>query len=200
MQVGFLLVATLMVLLTCAGYRYLAHTFKESVSRQQAMLLTVTARHVDDEVRRMQEMLSLIALSMDPDGLHDAATLTQNLDQVKSLRAFFDGGFQIIDSQGLIVAESPGSTTAGQASVKGRDYVAMGLATGKPYISAPYIPEAFPHHPLISFSVPIQYPDGSVAGLLTGSHDLLHGSGFDDLGQMAIGIKGSFSSSKETAR
>jgi hypothetical protein len=46
----FLLVATLMVLLTLAGYRYLAHNFKETISRQHATILTMAARHIDDEV------------------------------------------------------------------------------------------------------------------------------------------------------
>jgi two-component system, NtrC family, sensor kinase len=135
-------------------------------------------------------MLGLIAKSIDPARLDDTGALRRRLDEMKAASAFFDGGFLIIDADARIVAESPTPTKRRGTSLKSRDYVALGLATGKPYISAPYIPGSPPHHPVISISVPILRPDGSVAGLLAGRHDLLKRNGLADFGEMTIGMKG----------
>jgi two-component system, NtrC family, sensor kinase len=183
-----LLVTALLLLVAVGAYQYLALTFKETVWRQQASVLTLTARHVDDEVLRSQEILALIARGIDPERLHDGTTLRRSLRDIKSVRAFFNGGLQIIDSNGRIVAETP-APAAPRPAEKGPGFVALALAGGKPFISAPYLSSP-DQHPLISFSVPIPGRDGSVAGLLVGSHDLYQGNGLAAFGHTRFGTKG----------
>ena len=168
----FLLVATLMVLLTLAGYRYLAHALKQTVARQHSSILTLVAKHTDDDLLRSQELLTLLAKGIDPARFSDTKALRRTLDQVKGARSFFDGGLEIVDTDGSIVAQSP--PYFDQLHRKDSAYAAMGLASGKPYISAPYLAKAPPHHPTISFSVPILAADGRLLGLLAGHHDLLN--------------------------
>ena len=167
----FLLVATLMILLSLSGYRYLAHALTQAVSRQHSATLILAARHIDEGLLRSQEMLELMAKGIDP-ARFGHASLQRTLDQVKASRDFFDGGFEIINTDARIVAKS--SATPEGPHPENRDYIAMGLATGKPYISAPYIAPVPPHHPTVSFSVPILAADGSVSGLLAGHHHLLN--------------------------
>ncbi|HBA86755.1 MAG TPA: histidine kinase [Geobacter sp.] len=174
----FLLVAALMGLLTLTGYRYLAHTLVETFSMQQRSMLNLAARHVDDELARSLDMLALVVKGMDEGTLNNRKALQASLDQVKGTRGYFDAGLEVIDSEKRVAAQSPPSSP--DAQLRKRDYVAMTLATGKPYISAPYPAPSPPNHPRISFSVPILAKDGSVAGLLAGHQDLMRqGSGSD---------------------
>jgi len=188
----FLLVTTLMVLLTVAGYRYLSHTFKETVTRQHSTILDMAAMHVEEEILRSQDMLGLIAKSIDPAKFADPQALQMRLDEVDATRSFFDGGFQIVDAEARLIAESPPSANLKGATLPGLDQLRLGLATGRPYISAPYLSSLPPHHPMITFSVPILKADGSVAGLIAGRHDLYNVNSPADLGQMNIGRNGLF--------
>jgi two-component system, NtrC family, sensor kinase len=186
----FVLVASLMVLLTWASYRYLVHTFKESISRQHATVLAIAARHVDDEVLRSQEILGLIAKAIDPARLSDSDAVQKRLDEVVSTRPFFDAGLTVVDAEARIVAENPATANRRGKSVKAGPYAAITLASGVPYISAPYISGLVPDDPVITFTAPILRADGSVAGLLAGRHNLLEQNGLSDLGKMTIGTRG----------
>ena len=186
----FPLVATCMVLLTLAGYRYLAHTFKEAIARQHATILTMAARHIDDEISRSRETLRRVAKGIDPAEFHDAATLQRKLDLLQTAGSVFDGGLQIVDREGRLVAESPPHPRPGSFSPGGREYLAAGLAAGKARISAPYFSDLPQHHPTIAYTVPILRPDGSVAGLLAGLDDLSVNDSLTDFGQVTMGTKG----------
>ncbi|OGU06590.1 MAG: histidine kinase [Geobacteraceae bacterium GWC2_58_44] len=186
----FLLVASLMAILTLAGYHYLAHTFKEALSRQNEAIVETAARHIDDDILHSQQMLALIAGKIDPEQLADPAGLQSRLDKELSARTFFDGGFQILDAEARIVAESPALPQRKGVRLQGRDYVAMGIDTGKPYISAPYLSGPAPGRPTITFCVPILRRDGSVAGLLAGHNDLLKDDSMTDFGQLTVGKNG----------
>jgi len=188
----FLLVAAMMATLTLASYHYLAHTFKEAISRQNAAILDTASRQIDENILHTQQMLALMAGMVDPDRLDDAAFVQRMLDQRVAARTFFDGGLQVIDADARIVAESPAAAGRRGMRLQGRDYVAMALATAKPYISAPYLSGAASGHPTITFSVPILRRDGSVAGLLAGHNDLLKSDGLTDFGELTIGRKGNF--------
>ena len=188
----FLLVASLMVILTLAGYHYLAHTFKESLSRQNALLLDTAARHLDDDISHSQELLELIAGRMDPEQLDQGAKLLGSYVKDQAASSHFDGGFQLLAADGRIVAEIPDAPARRGVQLKGRDYVAMGLATGKPYISAPYRSASADASPTITFCVPILHRDGRVAGLLAGHNDLLKNDTLINFGQLTFGKKGTF--------
>ena len=166
----FLLVSSLMVLLTLAGYRYLSHALTETVARQHEATLALAARYIDDELTHSRQMLDLMAKGIDPALLDEPKRMQRALDQFRAARTFFNGGLEAIDAEGRSIAQSP--ATAQSPVKKGNSYVAYTLATGKPYISAPYFSSTSPKHPLISFGVPILRADGGVAGLLAGHHDL----------------------------
>ena len=166
----FLLVASLMGLLTLAGYRYLAHALKLSVAQQHAATLAVAGRYIDDDLLHSRQMLELLAKGIDPALLGNPGRMQRSLQQFQGARTFFNGGLEAIDAEGRSVAQSP--PVQGGSIVKGNSYVAMALATGKPYLSPPYFAGTAPQRPTVSFSVPILRHDKSVAGLLAGHHDL----------------------------
>jgi len=183
----FLLVATLMGLLTLAGYHYLAHALEQTVSRQHSAILTLAANQIDSELLHHKEMLELTAKGIEPALLADRTALARTLDRVKGTRGFFDGGLEVTDSEGEIIAQSPPTPKESHHNISTN--LAMALATGKPYISAPYLSPTPPHHATISFSVPIMSADGSMAGLLVAHHDLFNASKSHH-GLYTVGSKG----------
>ncbi|MBJ6802015.1 PAS domain S-box protein [Geomonas propionica] len=166
----FLLVALLMGVLALAGYQYLAHALKLSVARQHAAMLRMASRYIDDELLHSRQMLELLVKGIDPARMRDRHAMQRELQQMQIARTFFNGGLEIFDDHRRSVATS----LAAQSSPTGRGngYAALALATGKSSISPPYLAETAPHRPIISLWIPILRPDGSVAGLLAGHHDL----------------------------
>ena len=182
----FLLVAAFVVLLTLAGYRYLAHTFKESVSQQHATILNMAARHIDDEIQRSLEMLRLVARGIDPVMLRDSGAVARELGQAKSARAAFDGGLLILDGRGRIVGASPASAGA---CLDWQDAVTRGKLNGTPQLSPPFRSISPPHRPVIAFSVPI-LAAGRPAGWVVGLNDLMRNDSLADFGQAVLGKAG----------
>lgn len=166
----FLLVAALMGLLTLVGYQYLTHALKKSVAQQHAAMLRMSARYIDDELMHSRQVLEVLAKSIDPGRLHDRRAMQHALRQMQMAGAFFNGGLEIIGEDRFSVAQSV--TQKKGSGGKGNSYAAIALATGKPFISPPYRSDTEPHRPIISFGLPILHPDGRVAGLLVGHHDL----------------------------
>ncbi|QXE86837.1 PAS domain S-box protein [Geomonas nitrogeniifigens] len=166
----FLLVALLMGLLTFAGYQYLAHALKLSVARQHAAMLRMAGRYIDDELLHSRQMLELLARGLEPAQMRDPRAMRRALGQMQMARTFFNGGLEIIDDRRQSVARSLAATSS--PTGRGNGYAAMALATGKPSVSPPYLAEGDPHRPTISLWIPVLRPDGSVAGLLAGHHDL----------------------------
>ena len=174
----FLLVATLMGLLTLAGYRYLAHALEQTVSRHHSALLALAAAQIDNELLHQKEMLRLRAkgIAHALTGGHGAQAkeleLAKEFELVKGTGEFFNGGLEVTDREGKMLAQSP--TIPKEAHLDNSTNLAMALATGQTYISAPYSNRTPPYHATISFSVPIMRDDGSVAGLLVAHHDLFN--------------------------
>ncbi|QWV92982.1 PAS domain S-box protein [Geomonas oryzisoli] len=165
----FLLVALLMGVLTLAGYQYLAHALKLSVARQHAAMLRMAGRYIDDELLHSRQMLELLAKGLDPARMGDPRAMQRALQQMQIARTFFNGGLEILDDQRRSTATSPPEN--GSPTSRGNGYAAMALATGTTSVSPPYLAEGT-HRPTISFWIPVLRPDGSVAGLLAGHHDL----------------------------
>ena len=186
----FPLVAACMVLLTLAGYRYLARTFKATISQQHATILAMAARHLDGEVARSLEMLRLASQRLAPADLGDPASLQRKLDGFQSIRSFFDGGLLVVDPQGRLLAQSPQPGSPAGSGIRGHDYLGRGLAAGSPRVSDPFLADFPKDHPMIAFSVPILRPDGSVAGLLVGRNDLLLSDNLADFGEVTLGTRG----------
>ncbi|GFO69996.1 hypothetical protein GMLC_35750 [Geomonas limicola] len=184
----FLLVASLTVLLTLVGY-HLAETFKEAVSRQSLALVGMGARHIDEDIGNSQQMLAQLALEFTPETLADPQHAQRLLDHEETARAFFDGGLQLLDQDGRVVAASPAVAGKRGASLKGHDYAAMVLATGKPYVSNPYLNV---QTPTVSIAVALRDPEGAITGVLAGHINLLRGGGLADFGHLDLGKHSTF--------
>jgi len=187
----FLLVASLMAVLTLSGYHYLAHTFKESLTRQNAAMLDMAARQIDQAISEHTDFLVKGAAMVDPERPEQAAALLAKLAHEESA-ATFDAGMQILDADGRIVAGLPAATQPKGARLLGRDYVALPLATGTPHLSTPYLAGPAPGRPTITLSVPVLRPDGTVAGVLAGHTDLLQNDTVTDFSQLTIVRQGTF--------
>jgi len=184
----FLMSSAAMVVLTALGYRYLSHTFKETIFRQHTTILTLAQRHIDDEVRRSRDVLEAVARSIDPDELEKRAALQRKLETFKSASPFFDGGLQVVDARGYVVAEAPLPAGAPPGRHKADPAVAAGLA-GRPQVSSPYGAGA-DKHPTVAFTFPIARRDGSIAGVVAGLDDLLVNDSLTDYSQVSMGAKG----------
>ncbi|WP_226377723.1 PAS domain S-box protein [Citrifermentans bremense] len=110
----------------------------------------------------------------------------------RSAATFFDGGVEIIDSSGRILAAIPTGNGKVGTRVQSRDYLAMTLADGKPHISAPYLSGTPQPYPTVTFSTPILRPDGSVAGILAGHKNLMKGGPLAGFAHLQFGKKDTF--------
>ena len=188
----FPLVAFLMGILTLAGYRYLAHTYREALYRQNAAMLDVAARQIDKAISDYGELLARSAAELDPKRPDQAAQLLARLARNQAAATAFDAGFQVLDAEGGVVAGIPASARHGGLRLKGRDYVARTLAAGKPSLSAPYLAGPAPGRPTITLSVPIPAPGGGVAGVLAGHSDLRKNDTVTDFRELTSVRKESF--------
>jgi len=185
----FLLVASLMALLNLAGYHYLAGIFKETTAQQSSAALDLAVLHLDEGIAQSEELLALVAKGLGAAIVSDPAGAQRALDREESARSFFNGGLQLLDADARVVAQSPAVPGSVGSSLKKHDYAAMVLATGKPYVSAPYRASG---RPAISIAVALRHPDGSVAGVLAGRTDLLGKNSLTDFQHLNLGKHGTF--------
>uniref|UniRef100_C6DZA9 histidine kinase n=1 Tax=Geobacter sp. (strain M21) TaxID=443144 RepID=C6DZA9_GEOSM len=167
----FLLIASLTSVLTLASYQYLAYVIREGLVRQHDAVLDAAAHHLDEDISQLQTLLSRTANRIELQLLNPEG-LQRVLGEDESTAALFDGGLEIIDSGGRILAAVPFGTGKVGTRVPPGNFN-MTLAQGKPQISAPYRSGTTHTRPMITFSAPILRPNGSVAGILAGHKDLL---------------------------
>ncbi|MBJ6727152.1 PAS domain S-box protein [Geomonas sp. Red875] len=186
-----LLVASLAAVATLGGYGYFTHKFRAALTKQNEALLAMASDHLNGEVARYWEILDKIAAAAPESRPMHADQLQLRLDRERLARTFFDGGFEFVDSQGKVIAESPRAPRRAVPCVEYADFVSRTFSSGKRSISPPYYSASFPHHPIVSFALPVKGPDGRVTALLIGRHDLQENGGLTDLARISAG-QGSF--------
>jgi len=185
-----LLMVALMAILAIAGYAYFARVFKQESAKHHFAMLSLAAGQLDAQVRRSQEILGMVSQSLSSVKLTDLPAVQGLLDNETDARTYFDGGFLLLDAKGRIITESPVHPEHRGHDHLHRKFVQKTLETGKPAISEPYISEAPPYEPTITFTTPIRDRSGKLSGLLAGRHLLMRDNYLSELSRITIGKTG----------
>lgn len=125
--------------------------------------IKLTAAHND--------VISLSKL-IKPECLNDPDTAQEFLDRYFFLNATFTNSLALLDKEGVLVATTPMKLEHRGLNYSFREYFSTTMATGKPYISNPYLSSRH-QHPVIMLMAPVYDSQGEVIGVFGGSIDLL---------------------------
>ena len=189
-----LVVSFLFVLFVSAGsyltFDYFERSFEESISAQQFSLVSSLADNIDDKLSIANHALKAAAANTPVDMFTLPDKGQRFLDQRVTLLSIFDNGIFFINRDGKLIAESPYRPNRRGKDLSFREWVQKTVAGRKPYISEPYISTHNPGQPAIVMTVPIFDKKGSLAGMMTGSINLLGENFLANLSKIKIGNTG----------
>ena len=169
-------ITILLIAIAVGTYVYFRHTTKELILDQQYSTLTVVAKGLDDIIDTSQNSLIAVANITPVDALQSNKKLQSWLDDKAALRTIFSHGLFVVDSEGIMRASSPKEQRLHGSSYAYRDYFKQTVASGKPYISPPFL-SSVDYHPIIMMTAPIRDRNGTIKALLLGAIDLIQENG-----------------------
>jgi len=184
---------TVSIVLVCVSWSlffYFHNLLRESIFKQQFVLVSEIAEQLNGRVQLARHQLSLAATEINSQVLADPAQLQQALTHISSISMIFDAGFLVIGPDGRVLAESMDLPELASSDLSFRDYVKEALHSGKPFISAPFRLSLPPHNPLIAMSFPVRDNDDRIICLLVGYHALGDGQFLTSLSSKGLGSTG----------
>jgi len=189
-----LAVSFLFVLFVTSGsyftFAYFERTFKKSISTQQFSLVSSLADNIDDKLSIAHNSLKAVATVAPDDVFADPGKGQRFLDGNIGLLSIFDNGIFFINKEGRLIVESPYRPNRRGKDLSFREWVQKTVNGRKPYISEPYFSTHTPGQPAIVMTVPIYDKRGNLAGMMTGSLDLLGENFLAALSKTRIGRAG----------
>ncbi|BBA70938.1 sensor histidine kinase [Geobacter sulfurreducens] len=171
---------------------YFKDRLQESIQNQQVILVSRTASELDFKISSAQRMLVSVALSIPEQVVRDPRAAERFLYERSFLSMYFDSGTFLLNPRGQLIAETAWKPSRVGRDFSFREYFKDTLATGKPVISAPYVPRTL-HHPVVMFTAPVFGAGGKLIAILAGSTDLYKDNLLGDLSTARIGSLGYFS-------
>jgi signal transduction histidine kinase len=189
-----LAVAALFVLFVAvASYfslSFFERSFKESIATQQRSLVLSLTHNIDDKLRIAQNALIAVAATAPPEVFTNAELAQRFLDGNTGILSIFDNGIFFINKEGVLTTESPYRSNRRGKELWFREWVKNTVSSQKPCISDPYISTHSPGQPAIVMTVPVFDTAGHMAGMMTGSLDLLGRNFLAELSRTRIGQGG----------
>jgi PAS domain S-box-containing protein len=185
-----LVVALVLTIMTLCASRFLEKEFLSTVSGQQFSMLTVMADEIDGKFSTAQAQLNAIASVVTPEMLQSHQAAQSFLVSRPDALQVFDNSISLLSASGKLLAATPLEPGLIGKDYSFRDYFRKTVATGKPFISEPFVSSWSHHHPAINFTAPIFDRSGRLIGVLCGSHDLLKNNYLGNLASARLGSKG----------
>jgi len=111
------------------------------------------------------------------------------LNAHSALMTLFDSAF-VTNTQGDVMAFSPGLPGAVGLNVADRDYFQFIREVGRPFVAKPIVSRLYDNRPVVVMGVPLHDEQGNFAGMLGGLVNLRDGRFFLDLRSLRIGEEG----------
>jgi signal transduction histidine kinase len=176
--------------LAAISLRYFEKHFEETVFTQQTALATALVQSVDSKLILARDALATLAQDLPPDLLRDSDKAQAFLERQRALLSIFDNGLLLITEEGRVFAEAPFIPGGRGRDVSALDVFKGASASGKPYISKPFISVRAKGRPVLSMSVPLFDRNGAKIGRLHGSVELLGKNFLVELLDVKIGGSG----------
>lgn len=167
-------VATLLV--TLSTLTVAERGMKAVIGDQQETMLAGAAAYMDHSIAARVAQLEALADRLPRAALRDPELARRVLVDQAPLWNEDYMNLLLLDTRGQQIASVLTFGNEQRLDAKGRDYFEKPLATGRGFVSDPFISRISKRY-IIIISAPVQGPDGTVSAVLTASMDL-RGSGF----------------------
>lgn len=168
----FFTVSALVIFVSWLLFSYFHTLLKETLFKQQYILVSEIAEQLNGRVELARKQLSLAATGIDAQTLADRPQLERVLANASPSTMIFDSGFLVIGTDGRVITECMGFPELVGVDLNFRDYVREPLKTGKPFLSSPFRLSVPPHSPMIAMVVPVRDNHDRIICLLAGYHSL----------------------------
>jgi len=192
-KVSLAVAALFILFVAVASYftlTFFERNFKESIITQQQSFVSSLASNIDDKLRIAQNALIATAATAPPDAFANVDHAQRFLNSKTGLLSIFDNGIFFINNKGILIVESPYRPNRHGKDLWFREWVQKTVIKQKPYISDPYFSTHSPGQPAIVMTVPVFDRRGNLAGMMTGSLDLLGRNFLAELSRTRIGKEG----------
>lgn len=171
---------------------YFKQQFRETISRQQSMMVERIASDLDQRISVIQNALVRVAeRDVTPAAVAPPAAAERFLDRQAALRSLFDNGIFLFSADGRIISETNVKPPRTGVDYSYRDYLKETISTRKPCISDPFVSSQLHGHPTVMFTAPV-FDGGRLIAILAGSIDLLNANFLGSLADTRIGTSGYF--------
>ncbi|MBT1073817.1 diguanylate cyclase [Geobacter grbiciae] len=171
---------------------FLENEYARGVEAQQTTLVTRLAKDLDDKLVVSHDTLVSAARSCTAGHLASSRRAREFLNTLPALGSIFDNGVFLFAADGKLLASTIEEVIRPGMDFSDREYLRVTVATGRPYISSPYISRQSLRHPVIMFTAPIFSRDGRLVALLGGSMDLMKENFLGSLSDAKVGRTGYF--------
>lgn len=192
-KITILVSVLVIVLLSAVAYltfSFFGQQLKTIIANDQFLMLSTLSHEIDQKLRVAHRQIVIGSRDVPPDALRDGQKAQQWLDSRTDLLAFFDNHIFLLTPTGRLIAESPYLPNRRGLDLSFRPYFQNTIATRGPVISDPYITTQQSKHPVIMMTAPIFDKTGKIAGLLTGSLDLMGNNLLGDISRIKNGNTG----------
>ncbi|MBC7414304.1 MAG: cache domain-containing protein, partial [Herminiimonas sp.] len=179
------------LLVTMVSFVLMKQHMRQLIIDQQSVLLTATARDIDQKFVIRSATLQALARDLGRDAAASPDSLQRALNQHASVRVLFDN-LAVFSRSGDTLANFNLPSSRGTSDIAGRAYFTETVRLGKPLIS-PATLGVFSNQPLVVLTAPILDARGAVIMVLTGSIALQSDNFMAELAQTRIGKTGYFS-------
>lgn len=185
-----LLVVLLITAMASFIFSYFEATFKETIAAQEFTLVSSMAQEVDNKLETVHAALIATSRVVDPAILADSDKAQDFLDAQAGIKTMFDNRIYLFSPDGTIIAESPYEEPGRRGLNFGhREYIRKTVELGHPY-AEPYRSSQAHGHPAIMLTAPVYDNEGKIAGILTGSLDLMKDNFLGSLARTTLGQTG----------
>jgi diguanylate cyclase (GGDEF)-like protein/PAS domain S-box-containing protein len=160
------------------------------ISASQYTMLNSVAEELDTRLRTAHMVLIAAAQAFPQTLLDDPDRVQAELDRRQDLHGVFDNHVFMFTPDGRMYVESPFAPNRRGKNFAFREYIQQTLASGKPYISNPYISTQPHQHPVIMMTAPIFDRDGKLLAILAASLDLMRDNFLGKLAAKKLGHTG----------
>lgn len=169
---------------------YLENAFKKNLAGQLSTLTAALTDSVDSKLEIVQKALANGAAKLPPPLVKDPEAAQRFLDDRIVLHSIFDNGLFLISKNGTLIAESPFLPKRRGRDLSFREFYKQTVASGKPFISKPYISTHAPGQPAVMMTVPILDKNGELTAILAGSFNMMGKNILQDISRLKIGKSG----------
>jgi diguanylate cyclase (GGDEF)-like protein/PAS domain S-box-containing protein len=164
----------------------------DEIFRGQYTMLSAVAEELDTRLATAHMLLAATAEALPRDALADRDRMQAYLDARADLHRLFDNHVFMFNADGRMLVESPYAPELRDKDFSYRAYIRETQASGKPFISDPFISRQAHRHPILMMTAPVRDAEGRLLGILAASLDLMRDNFLGKLARRKVGETGYF--------